>query len=229
MLAGQFCLQRHGWRGSPRGPVEVLVPHGAYTPSAPAFMRVRQSVLNPGVRRLQGMPCVEPALATVQAAGWASSERESMFLVVSCLQQRLVAPHQLRRILDRHPNLPRGRLVRDTVQEYVGGATSMNEITFGRLCKRFGVPAPIRQRRRKDSQGRPRYLDAEFRTASGAILIVEIDGIHHLNPENWLEDIDRQNGLVVETAGMVLRASSWSLRHEPEHFMPQLAQIVNNT
>lgn len=151
-----------------------------------------------------------------------------MLVVISSLQSRIISPSGLVRAVGQYPNAHRRAMILEVTREYAGGVTSMNERAFARLCRQFGVPTPVRQRRRKDSRGRSRYLDAEFRTASGATLIVEIDGMHHLDPQNWLEDIDRQNSLALAGAGITLRVSSWTLRYEPEVFMLQLREALAN-
>lgn len=191
-------------------------------------MAIRRTTQRVGIRRVDTMPCLEPAVATVLAASWCASDKEALFLVVSCLQQRLVTAGQLQSALE-HLHIRRARLVRETVQEYTDGGTSMSEIAFARLCRRFGLPPPVRQRRRRDSHGRPRYVDAEFRTASGATVIVEIDGLHHLNPDNWLDDIERQNDLMLQGAYLVLRVSTWTLKYEPEVFMTRLAEVLRSS
>ena len=57
-------------------------------------------------------------------------------------------------------------------------------------------------------------------------MIVEIDGLHHLDPANWLADIRRQNDLMVTTNGLVLRVATWTLKHEPAEFMPFLGRLL---
>lgn len=37
---------------------------------------------------------------------------------------------------------------------------TLAEIDLARLCRRFGLPVPSRQERRRDASGRVRYLDA---------------------------------------------------------------------
>lgn len=68
-------------------------------------------------------------------------------------------------------------------------------------------------------------MDAEF-VMEGRTVIVEIDGLQHLDPRNWLADIERQNSLALSTGGTVLRVATWTLRNEPERFMQTLREAL---
>ena len=158
-------------------------------------------------------------LAVVQAGGWARTPREAMFVVLSSLQQEVTKPKRLRQELLGRPQAARRALLLELVDEYSSGVSSLNEHEFAQICRKHGLPQPIRQCRRKDSKGRDRYIDAEFQAHDGRIIMVEIDGMQHLDPENWTEDIERQNSLVLRTGGLVLRVSTFMLRHSPESFV----------
>jgi very-short-patch-repair endonuclease len=77
-----------------------------------------------------------------------------------------------------------------------------------------------------DAGGVWRYTDAEFTMRDGRTLIVEIDGLHHLEPTNWLNDIDRQNDLVLSVDGLVLRVATWTLNRQPAPFMAKIAALL---
>ena len=68
------------------------------------------------------------------------------------------------------------------------GAHALSEIDFARLCRRNGLPEPTRQSVRPDSSGRVRYLDVEWSTRTGRVLVVEVDGALHLRPTRWWSD-----------------------------------------
>lgn len=146
-------------------------------------------------------------------------------ITLSALQQHVVSPQ---RILDRvTSNSPRSRTLRDMVREYTDGADSLSEVQFARLCRRHGVPAPERQTRHLDSDGNLLYTDAEFRSASGRLVVVEIDGVHHLRPETWMKDMHRQNELVITSGALVLRTSTIELRINAAPFMAQLRMALS--
>lgn len=226
-LSGQFALCRHGWSADPSGRVDVLAPSRVFVPETPDFARIRRTGKFPRVRLLDGLPCVAADQATIHAAAWSVSHRQAMFIVVSMLQQRLTSASKLREVLRERPRVHRRRMILQIIDEYCDGATSMSEVRFRRLCVRFGVQKPIMQRRRKDAEGNWRYIDVDFRTASGRILTLEIDGLQHLNPLYWLDDITRQNSLAVSAPAVRLRVATWTLAHEPESFMPQLAHYLS--
>ena len=223
MLAGRAALVLAGWNGGHRLPLDVLVPAGQQERTAPVWLRVRRTRTIPAPL---GSPArVSSHLATLQAAAWSQSDREAMFIVVSALQQGVSSASGLLRELEDLQRLPRRRTIREAVKEFCDGAQSVPEVDFARLCSRFSIPKPVRQVRRQDRQGRWRYTDAEFTSPTGTV-IVEIDGLQHLDPRNWIDDIDRQNSLVLNSTVRVLRVASWTLRHEPEAFMRTLRDAL---
>lgn len=224
-LAGRSALIAAGWRGTVSWPLQVLTPESTRVRRSPAWVAVHRSRA-PFTKEVRGLPRVNTDLAIVQAGGWARTPRETMFVVISSLQQRLSNPARIRALLDSRPQAPRRSLIAELVAEYASGVSSMNEREFVRICRAHGLPAPVRQSRRRDSRGRDRYIDAEFRSSDGRLIMVEIDGMQHLDPENWSEDITRQNRLVVRTGGLVLRVSTFMLRHEPGPFVDDLKEAI---
>ena len=47
---------------------------------------------------------------------------------------------------------------------------------------------------RRDTAGRRRYLDAEWDLPNGEIVVLEIDGGHHLDVAHWQADMKRERG-----------------------------------
>jgi hypothetical protein len=113
-------------------------------------------------------------------------------------------------------------LIAEVSAEYKDGVYSLNELDFTALCRRFKVPTPQRQTRRLDSAGVLRAIDVEFRTPSGKVLRLEIEGIQHLNPANYVDDITRHNRLQMADPAVGLRVAAWILQHEPAPFMQEL-------
>ena len=79
------------------------------------------------------------------------------------------------------------------------------------------------QTRRRGTRGTS--TDAEFRLADGRLLIVEIDGIGHLDVRTWHEDITRQNELARTTGAMILRVPGFTVRHDPDPFFEILMSL----
>jgi len=71
------------------------------------------------------------------------------------------------------------------------------DIDFIRLCRRANLPPP-RQQSIRVVDGRRRYLDAEWLRADGTRVVAEVDGAQHLTPEHWLDDMDRQNEIMLD-------------------------------
>jgi very-short-patch-repair endonuclease len=80
---------------------------------------------------------------------------------------------------------------------------------------------PARQVVRVERCGRRRYLDAEWTSATGRRLVVEVDGALHLAPARWWDDQLRQNELVID-GRPVLRFPTVIVRHEPLVVVDQL-------
>jgi very-short-patch-repair endonuclease len=119
---------------------------------------------------------------------------------------------------DRQPRARRRSLVLDVGRDAGGGAHSLPEVEFLRLCRRAGLPAPECQVRRIDRAGRRRYLDAYFRPYG---VHVEIDGEQHAEPLARWADMKRQNDLWV-AGERVLRFPAWVVRRKPAEVAEQV-------
>ena len=104
------------------------------------------------------------------------------------------------------------------------GVTSTSEADFLRACRSRGLQAPRMQVRRV-AGGRRRRVDAEFRLADGRILMVEIDGVAHMDVRQWEADLIRQNELTAETGALVLHITGWQIRHDPDEFFDLLRRL----
>ena len=102
------------------------------------------------------------------------------------------------------------------------GVHSMHELDFARECRKRGLPRPIRQVPHTDSQGHNRYTDVEFHIG-GKVIVVEIDGLGHLDNEVREDDEWRENELSLQGA-TVLRVSGYVLRQNPGPFFDQLTR-----
>ena len=130
------------------------------------------------------------------------------------VQQRLSTPECIAPWIERMQPLRRARLFRSTLADIGGGAQSLAEIDVGRVCRRFGLPLPDRQVRRRDRSGRLRYTDCEWRLPDGRRVVLEVDGAFHMDITSWQEDIARERALV--SAGVLLvRCTAGELRDDP--------------
>jgi hypothetical protein len=91
----------------------------------------------------------------------------------------------------------------------------MAEIDLGVVCRRAGLVAPTRQRRRTDRLGRVRYTDAEWDLPDGRTLVLEVDGAFHMDVEHWSADLARQRS-VTTPLRTVVRCTALELRLQPD-------------
>jgi len=114
-----------------------------------------------------------------------------------------------------------------TLREISGGADSLAEIDFGRLCARAGLPPPYRQSMRTDDLGRLRYRDVEWIRSDGVRVIGEIDGIGHLDSARWYDDVMRDAELsVAERDAVRFRLPSTAIHTEPDRVVGILRRLL---
>jgi hypothetical protein len=89
----------------------------------------------------------------------------------------------------------------------------LSEIDLARLCRKFGLAPPRQQSRRRGSNGQLRFLDAEWDLPDGQVLVLEVDGAHHLQVQHWEADMRREREVVI-SGRRVLRATSYEVRVE---------------
>jgi very-short-patch-repair endonuclease len=167
-------------------------------------------------------PRTTVARSLVDAAQWAHDSRTALAIVSAGIQQRLVTPVDLLKVLGRLTRARRRELILGAVKDASGGAESLAEIDFIRLCRRYRLPLPDQQVPRTDSAGRRRYLDAYWRRWR---LHVEIDGAHHTDVSNWWDDMQRQNQLWV-AGDRLLRFPAWVVRQRPAEVVAQIAAAL---
>lgn len=218
-LAGITALQAAGLRGiTDDGLIHVAAPKSSRPLPPSAGVRVHETrrwrdddVLDSGILRSR------PEVAAVQAALWARSDREASLYLVASVQQRLTSGDAVSAVLERVRRDRRRSLLRTVVNEIRDGVQSLNELDFAALCRRRGLPEPDRQVLVTHPGGRA-YLDVRWRRWR---VVVEIDGIGHLQPDRWIDDSLRHNEIVL-AGDVVLRVPSLGLRIDPE---PHLAAV----
>lgn len=220
-VSGSSVLEILGLPEPTDGLIHIIgKPAGRVTPFAGCIVHTSTefSVAATGPDR------VDTTTAVAQALRWARSDRQGVFHAIWAIQRGHVQLEQLQQLVRELPKSPGSARVRKRLDLIDPGVESMPEYDFAKECRRRGLPEPIRQQRRLDSRGRSRYTDAEFRIG-GSVLVVEIDGLGHLEAEVHLDDQWRANELMLQAAP-VLRIPSLALRTDPEPFFIQLTKAL---
>jgi hypothetical protein len=226
-LCSHSALECAGFRAfaSEAEHVHLLVPRGAKTLDLPN-VTVHES------RRFKdwelvwfnGLPCTDTARSAVDAAAWQRWPRFAMTMLAAVVQQRLCTAAQLDQALARVGRVRHKQYMRLALRDIAGGAEALGEIDVARMCRRFDLKPPDRQVVRRDPSGRKRYLDCEWNLGNGVIVVLEVDGSHHLTVEHWEADIRRERKIV--TSGrLVLRATSAELRLDPHEVATDLRAL----
>lgn len=222
-LAGLSALIAAGLRGiDDDGLVHIAAPKSSHPVPPPPGVRVHETrrwrdedVLTTGV------PRARPEVATVQAALWARTDREASLLLVAAVQQRLTTVDPVAEVLDRIRRDKRRALLRAVLRDVAGGVHSLNELDFAGHCRARGLPEPDRQVVERSPHGTS-YLDVRW---SRWRVVVEIDGIGHLEPARWIDDSLRHNEIAL--AGQtVLRIPSLGLRLDPARHLDAVERAL---
>ncbi|WP_298992496.1 hypothetical protein [uncultured Pseudokineococcus sp.] len=216
VLAGATALAVHGLHGWEREEVAVAVPRHA-SRGGPPWVRCRTTSLQDegDVTERRGLPVHVVERAAVDAASLLPTARAAGGLVAAVVQQRLTTAERLLAAAERAPARRRHRgEVLSVLQDVLGGSQAMTEVDLVRLCRRYRLPQPERQVRREDARGLVRYLDAEWLRPDGTRLVLEVDGVGHLDEERWYDDLLRAAEVV--TGDVVLRLPARALRTEPD-------------
>jgi very-short-patch-repair endonuclease len=111
-----------------------------------------------------------------------------------------------------------------TATDAAGGAGSLAEIDFVRLCQAHGLPKPDLQRKRTDAAGRVRYLDAYWERFG---IHVEVDGGHHTEVGEWESDMRRQNDVWI-AGDIILRFPATEIRQNSQEVAQQLLRALRS-
>jgi hypothetical protein len=163
------------------------------------------------------------ARSLVDAAAWMATERGTRAILAAGVQQKLVRPADLNRVVEANQRRYRRKLMAQTLGDIAGGAQALSELDFTRLVIRpYRLPEPDRQSRRKDPDGTWRYLDAVWEDAR---LVVEIDGRQHMDAQQYWDDMNRDNDLQIG-GYLVLRFPSWLVRHHPGSVADRISRAL---
>lgn len=223
VLAGLTAAGLDGLTGFPGDRIHVLLPDSRQVrkppPGLPVCLHRSRSFDACDVHPAKSPPRTRIARSLVDAAAWMHTDRGAQAVLAAGVQQRLARPADLLAIVVRNPRLRRRGVIVSTLDDISGGAEALSEIDFTRLViHAFGLPEPTRQRARYDSHGRRRWLDVLW---EGAGIIVEIDGSHHMDADQWWDDMDRENSLKLD-GYLVLRYTAFVVRYRPEYVAAQI-------
>jgi hypothetical protein len=224
ILGGLSAAKVHGLQGWEREEITVLVDNPLSFDPVPGtrFFRTRRSMEVLSSERRMPVCRVEPAALIF--AGYEPHRRTAHGLVAAVVQQRLTAPEKLAPWIDTLRPLRRARELRALLGDLGSGAQSLAEVDVRHACEEFGVRRPQRQRRRRDSRGRVRWTDCEWELPGGRVLVLEIDGAFHMEFAHYTDDMRRQRR-ITSSRRMVVRCSSYEIRHEPAEVMEDLIEL----
>ncbi|GAB2974934.1 hypothetical protein [Nocardioides montaniterrae] len=226
LIGGLTTAEDLGLRGWQRDVTTVLVPYelGRPTPvEGIRFIRTRRDLAAMRLRRY-GLPRCGLEAAVLLFAAQDRSERTAQGVLAACVQQGLTTPERLEEWVERLVPLRRSALFRRTLAEIAGGAQSLAEIDVARMCRRAGLRLPDRQVRRRDAHGRLRYTDCEWRLADGRTAVLEVDGLFHMDVEQWEDDIARQRALTTPSR-LVVRCTTREVRECSEVVAADLRRL----
>jgi very-short-patch-repair endonuclease len=226
VLAGLAAARAEGLKlRSQRQIIDVLSPHCQRSVLKPLVMEmpVVRVHRRAAVNSCGAPPRTKMAVSVVDAAQWALTDNEARLIVATACQQRKVLPSEVLAALGARAK--RRSLIAETATYAEGGATSLAEIDFKRLCRKHRLPPPTMQERRMDSSGRMRYLDAYWKEQK---LHIEIDGAHHMEATHWTADMLRQNEVWLD-GDRVLRFPAHLLRTKPDVVIAQLRKALTGS
>ena len=227
VLAGLAAAQLDGFtlpRGTTRRTTDVLLPSGRTAQGAADGVRVRRTAhLEPGDLHPGGGPRrTRLPRSIVDAASWAPTRDAARTFIVSAVQQRLVRPEDLRALVLELPRHRFRAVLLDTCDGAQAGAQALGELDFAALCRRFHLPEPSRQVTRRDERGLTRWLDVYFDEFG---LVIEIDGLWHMEASTWWADLTRANQHEIDGDGL-LRFPNFVVRDQPEQVARTLAAAL---
>lgn len=205
-----------GLRNWHRDEVSVLVPANSpldHDLDGIGFIRTRRD-LHGLRRRGRTLPVCALEPAVLHFAAYQPSRRTAQGVLAACVQQGLTTPEAFLSWIDQMRPLRWAGLLRRALADIAGGAQSLAEIDVRRMCRTYGISPPLRQVKRRDSSGRIRFTDCEWRLPYGPSIVLEVDGGFHMEVDHWEEDLARQRALTA-TDRLVIRCTARELRDQP--------------
>jgi hypothetical protein len=215
LVAGLHAAEIGGLENWHRDEIEVLVPAAIRVPSPLDGYRFVRTTRDLATLRLAdlALPCCLPIAAVLLWAAGQDNLRTVRGVLAAVVQQRRTTPDQLLRMLDQLGRLRHAAEMRSTLTEIAGGAQSVAELDVRRMCRTHGLALPSRQVKRYDADGRVRFTDCEWRLPGGRTLVLEVDGVFHMEVQHWEDDLARQRALSGPDR-IIVRCSARELREE---------------
>lgn len=230
-LAGLTALEVGGFTffGREIQLIHIVVPRGTRTRRLPG-VKVHESrrFSQQDIVVTRGLPHTAFARSAIDAGAWQPNPRYACGVLAAVVQQQLCSAADLEGALATVGRVRHKRRMRLAVHDIGGGAEALSELDIAAMCRRFGLRPPDRQLIRRDSHGRKRYLDCEWTLPDGSVVVLEVDGAHHLKVMEWEADIKRERGVVVAgraSGRTVLRASANEARYEQAALAADLRAI----
>ena len=225
VLGGLTAAEVHGMKRWERDPITVLVDDELAFEDVEGvhFFRSRRSLellLDPA----STLPVCRFEPAILMWAAYDALPRPAHAVLASAVQQRLTTPTRLLQWIDLLKPLRRAPAFRLTLGDIAGGSHSGAELDMARLCRRFRIRPPDRQRPRKDRGGKKRWTDCEWDLPGGSVLVLEVDGSFHMEVEHWGADKKRTRRLTRRDR-LVIGCTAYELRHEPEEVATDLLAL----
>ena len=224
-LAGLTAAGLDGLTGFSSTTLFILAPRGGHARRRPGVVVRSTGLLTErDVHPVRAPRRTRTPRSIIDAAVWADTDLRAQAIIAASVQQGLVSPPSLAEVADERGNVFRHQLIGETIRDVGGGSLSEYELLFLQMCRRFKLPTPTRQRRRKDATGRWRYLDVDFDEYD---LSVEIDGQQHMEALAWWEDMMRNNDLVVDDGKWLLRFAGFALRRQTDRVAEVLQRFFD--
>lgn len=228
LLTSFTALEARGLFGWERPRIHVLVPRGARVRRAAELpLRIHYTDQWRDLAAGSRAGIDELGHAVLLAAASFATPRPACGILAATVQQRMLRHGDLVAALDGNRWVRHHHHLLAAAHDIGQGVEALSEIDFARLCRRNGLPEPIRQAVRPDPTGRRRYLDAEWVSRHGRRVVAEVDGALHSIVRRWWDDQLRQNELVI-AGDAVLRFPSPVLRAEESLVVDQLARALDN-
>ena len=224
LIGGFTALELLGLRGWRREPVHVLVPMGVNVPPLAGLVVHRTRRWPDADAASRTAPrSTTAARSTIDAARWDTRPRVARGLVLAVVQQRRATADQLARCAAQLDWLRSSGAILDAVVEGSGGADSWAEVEVARLVHGAGLPRPRRQTV-VDTLDGPRRVDLAVDLPDGSVLVVEVDGVHHLDADVRLADAAK-DAAVIAAGNAVLRLPVAAVRRDPGRVNAQFVAI----
>lgn len=220
VLDGPSALIAAGLERYEEPAIHVRVPIKARVRTLPGVVVRRSRHIDQEVGG--GLPRIAPAVAVLNAAAHAKSDRQAAYLLATTVQQGIVSTNDLLarwRAMHYRPN--RGEFLDVVIADVCDGAHALAELDFAALCRSRGLPEPSRQVVRTGPDGRI-YLDVWWEEFGVG---VEIDGVQHGWGLNAVSDALRDNSILLRD-GLLLRIPTLGLRLSPSAFLDQVEQLL---